>query len=864
MINSQAITPINPVHLLTSEKLIKLPIGSIFVDQIGQKAFGLSCIPHEWTPSFCVISHSAAIEISSKPEILQHLKQLDWFKSLQPTDHVMIRSSAINETIGERGQLISEQTTVNDLQKTLTKCLRETEDSDSTIHWILQPKIVQLSMGHLSNERRISKHKRDWLLEFEMIKEVSKIRTPVPICIRQWREGVFKAPEPMECASSIAIDSVLRNPAQWATERMFRIHYEWVWDGRFAWIVQADFCTEITGIDPKSFLPRSIHKNKSINLRHFRLINESDFKQYRKLANSKLYSELGYSQPVFYVLDDTKIIDDLLSGKANSSVLAEIETLLKQQALVIRTDVIKTEGVLRHMLPRSDGLGTLDAVITWFSNELPEKLKLIENWNDNLIFICHHYIPALASAWSWAEPRKRVVRVEALWGIPEGMYWYSHDAYEVDTTDSDLSKATLNSSKFRHFERLRFKEWYVAPDPSGIWSHQRASEPYDWNSTIKDKNWLSEMAITTRKIAEQLGHAVNVMWFLGVHKDASNHNILPWFHHKSEFDTSSLRVAPRFKDPNSKSIEIHKLSDWETLRQSTKQDQLTIKRISVSPREPNLIRNDLFVEQLADFAKQQGAVVELMGGVLSHVFYMLQKKGCIVEIIDPFGTSDESLVFKKLVRDKVPESIEQKGELVTHIKVGGDQLVKALKAKLLEESIEVMDAQSTSDTLEELADVLEVVHAISKHLNISMKSIEENRKQKRNKRGGFDEGIVLVKTTAPASLSAGLPVDVQIESLFPDGVIVESGAISLEQDIKLHQDDPETHGIKQRLLEIEFPTAPDGQIKRTTEFRIMANLEKGIIEIPFKGEWIISRKKAELKVRLLITPTPIQIKLPFE
>ncbi|MEQ1597741.1 MAG: nucleoside triphosphate pyrophosphohydrolase [Methylotenera sp.] len=862
MITTQIFSPINPVYLLTPDGLTELPLDSITVDKIGQKAFGLLCIPSAWVPSFCVISHLAAIEISKKPAILDFLKTLDWFKNLQPTDHIMIRSSAINETIGERGQLISKETTINELQKTLIKCLKETKDADPTIHWILQPKIDQLSMGHLSNERRISKHKRDWLLEFELVSENSRTRTPVPIGIRQWREGAFKAPEPMECTSSIAIDSVLRNPAQWATERMFRVHYEWVWDGKFAWVVQADFCTEITGIDPKSFLPKSINKNESIGLKQFRSINESDFNQYRKLANSNLYSEFGYSQPVFYVLDDPKIIEDLLSGKANSLVLGEIETLLKQQALVIRTDVVKTEEG-RHMLPRSDGLGTLEAVITWFSKELPEKLKLIENWKGNLIFICHHYIPALASAWSWAEPGKRVVRVEALWGIPEGMYWYSHDAYEVDTTDIDLSKAALNSSKFRHFERLRYKEWYVAPNPSGVWSHQRASEPYDWNSTIKDKDWLSEMAITTRKIAEKLGHAVNVMWFVGVHKDASKHNILPWFHHKSEFDTSSLRVAPRFKDPHSKSIEIHKLSDWETLLQSSKEDQLTIKRISVSPREPNLIRNDSFIEQLADFAKQQDAVVELMGGVLSHVFYMLQKKGCIVEIIDPFGTSDESLVFKKLVRDKVPESIEQKGELVTHVKVSGDQLVKVLKAKLLEESIEVMDAQSTSDTLDELADVLEVIHAISKHLNISMKSIEENRKQKRNKRGGFDEGIVLVKTTAPASLSSGLSVDKRIESLFPDGIIVESGAISLEPDVKLHQDDPETQGVKQRLLEIEFPTAPDVQLKRITEFRVTANLEKGTVEIPFKGEWIISRKKAELKVRLLITPTPVQIKLPF-
>jgi len=53
------------------------------------------------------------------------------------------------------------------------------------------------------------------------------------------------------------------------------------------------------------------------------------------------------------------------------------------------------------------------------------------------------------------------------------------------------------------------------------------------------------------------------------------------------------------------------------------------------------------------------------------------------------------------------------------------------------------------------------------------------------------------------------------------------------------------------------------QIKRSTEFKIQARLEKEVVEIPLQGEWVINRKKSDLKVRLLITPAPVQIKLPF-
>lgn len=518
---------------------------------------------------------------------------------------------------------------------------------------------------------------------------------------------------------------------------------------------------------------------------------------------------------------------------------------------------------MRQMLPRSDELRTVQSVINWFGSELPKKLTAFNEYKNQLVFICHHYLPALASAWSMAEPGKRVVRIEALWGIPEGLYWFGHDAFEVDTGNAELS-IIENDAKFRYSRRDRYKEWYIAPNVEGAWCTHRTTEPFDWKTTIPNDKWLSEIASTSRTIAERVGHPVNVMWFLAVHPEASTHSVLPWYHEKSELDRSSLKRAPRFKRANSKSIELHTQTDWVKLKERTDLDLESVKRITVSPRDASLIRSKEFLNELAEFAKQRNAVIELRGGVLAHVFYILQRAGCNVEIFDLFGAKEENLVFKKVVRDKIPESIAAKGEQVTQIKIKGEELVEALKSKLIEESIEVMDAKYTGETIEELADVLEVLHALAHHLKIGMKQIEDARKTKRLNRGGFDEGKVLVKTTTPASLSSDRELFQHTSNLFELDNISEAGAVVLEPEIRLHQDEREVAGIREKILEIGLPAVMNLPVNKTTEFHLVVNTEQGVLSLPLIGEWSIVRNKSESKIRLSIKSLPVQSKLELE
>ncbi len=96
-------------------------------------------------------------------------------------------------------------------------------------------------------------------------------------------------------------------------------------------------------------------------------------------------------------------------------------------------------------------------------------------------------------------------------------------------------------------------------------------------------------------------------------------------------------------------------------------------------------------------------------------------------------------IYKKLVRDKIPQIIEQSGKQATIEQVSGKEYLELLNAKLGEEPQEYLDSQS----IEELADLVEVVYAILDEKNISIQEFELIRQQKVNEKGAFKENLML-------------------------------------------------------------------------------------------------------------------------
>ena len=98
--------------------------------------------------------------------------------------------------------------------------------------------------------------------------------------------------------------------------------------------------------------------------------------------------------------------------------------------------------------------------------------------------------------------------------------------------------------------------------------------------------------------------------------------------------------------------------------------------------------------------------------------------------------------YGKLVRDRIPEIIEQTGNSATCRELSADEFRLALRAKALEEAQELFDA--TDDALlSELADLEEVVDAILTMYDHSREELEAARARKNEERGAFKRRLFL-------------------------------------------------------------------------------------------------------------------------
>ncbi|MDD2916981.1 MAG: nucleoside triphosphate pyrophosphohydrolase [Candidatus Gracilibacteria bacterium] len=101
--------------------------------------------------------------------------------------------------------------------------------------------------------------------------------------------------------------------------------------------------------------------------------------------------------------------------------------------------------------------------------------------------------------------------------------------------------------------------------------------------------------------------------------------------------------------------------------------------------------------------------------------------------------------MSKLVRDKIPEIIRAHDGVdpVCRIISHDAEFRQALDAKLDEEIAELRSALDEKSRVEEIADVMEVLLAIARRDGHTPEQIEDIRIQKRDKRGGFELGIIL-------------------------------------------------------------------------------------------------------------------------
>lgn len=84
-------------------------------------------------------------------------------------------------------------------------------------------------------------------------------------------------------------------------------------------------------------------------------------------------------------------------------------------------------------------------------------------------------------------------------------------------------------------------------------------------------------------------------------------------------------------------------------------------------------------------------------------------------------------------------------EIPTTKILNDEEYKKELLRKLLEECNEVVNAND-EEILEEIADTLEVIDALIKLNKSTIDEVKKIQEEKRNKRGGFEKRLYLIKT----------------------------------------------------------------------------------------------------------------------
>ena len=96
-------------------------------------------------------------------------------------------------------------------------------------------------------------------------------------------------------------------------------------------------------------------------------------------------------------------------------------------------------------------------------------------------------------------------------------------------------------------------------------------------------------------------------------------------------------------------------------------------------------------------------------------------------------------LYKKLVRDKIPEIILRDGRMFKLRTADTQEFDRFLKQKFLEETEEFFSSFE-KDTL---ADLLQMIHACAEFHGFGMEDLEDLRKKKVAEKGGFSRRTIL-------------------------------------------------------------------------------------------------------------------------
>lgn len=718
---------------------------------VGEKGRGLLTCSKETTPPFVIISFDFFREYlndkSSARKLLSEIVKeiIDAFDKLGVKKFI-VRSSAKIEGFEERGFYESIESAIQkgDLKNAIELALEKNKSNVSVskgnefaliIQQLIQPKFL----GHLSNERRVSRNKTDWLLE--IVNDKGEFSDSIKFNIASIKPE--DNPISFHCASKPELIQQLKVFAAHSKSNENRFHYEWVWDGARFCIVQKDIEENIAkGTPPSS---NWIQKKQIVGAINPKVLNnfKAIKKQWRKIECVETFNACHFPLGEVYALEDASLISELVQQRRDDKLTEDLNILL-QYPIVIRMDIAKSDAYSGVLLPRTETIFSLEEAYKFLMHHSEKISEQGVNEND-FCFLIHRFIISKSCALAFAKPGIPRVRIDSTWGIVDGLYYHPHDSFELNLTNGSIKK------------RIRCKTEYLDVDENGKWFSKKSGTNWDWTESLTSAQIKSISNFTTM-IADYLDRPVTVMYFVDVHTSTGYPPILPWFYTTEEIPDSS----EKFTDVIFSGVRevVTGLEDFELLKKNILSGKLNGKFSIKLKLTPDILREKHFIEIVGNYCKEKNISIELEGSILSHTYYILRKCGARVKSIEPFDPKYKKQKFYKLVRDHIPINIESKGETAKSFQLDAKELLKFLKEKAIEESLEFFWEEDEDKTIEELADIYEVIRSTCKIFAINIDELIAIADKKFEKKGGFEKGTFLLETSEEALIKV-IPQDEQ-------------------------------------------------------------------------------------------------------
>lgn len=105
----------------------------------------------------------------------------------------------------------------------------------------------------------------------------------------------------------------------------------------------------------------------------------------------------------------------------------------------------------------------------------------------------------------------------------------------------------------------------------------------------------------------------------------------------------------------------------------------------------------------------------------------------------------KTVIYNKLIRDKIPAIIKKDGWKPVLKTLNKKDFFQETKKKILEEAKELSVAESRDNIINEIVDIQELINVLTRELKFSPVRINNLRKSKNKKRGGFKKRLFLIR-----------------------------------------------------------------------------------------------------------------------